>query len=176
MSLREQLRRRLTGHVVVVGIGNRLRGDDAAGCLVAGRLQETPLATVLMGEEAPERLAGQIAEARPDVIVLVDAVDLGARPGSCALLEEDQLLAYMPSTHRLPLGILMRLLQWETAADVLLLAIQPGELALGAPVSPQVQAAVTALAAIVERALWSGGSGSVAGPPRPVRTRRETSP
>ena len=62
---------------------------------------------VIDAEEVPESFVGDIAAATPDAVVLVDAVDLGATPGSVAVLETEQVAAYAPTTHRLPLSLVM---------------------------------------------------------------------
>jgi hydrogenase 3 maturation protease len=157
MSLREELARRLSGRVVVVGVGNPLRGDDAAGCLVARRLQGTPGVRVVEAEEVPESFVGDIAAAMPDVVALVDAVDLGAEPGAVAMLEREQVATYAPTTHRMPLSLVMEVVQRRTGADVFLIAVQPLTLAFGAKVSPEVSATVEVLAAVLSELLRAPG-------------------
>jgi hydrogenase 3 maturation protease len=157
MSLREELARRLSGRVVVVGIGNPLRGDDAAGCLVARRLRGAEGARVIEAEEVPESFVGDIAAAMPDVVALVDAVDLGAEPGAVAMLEREQVATYAPTTHRMPLSLVMEVVQRRTGADVFLIAVQPLTLAFGAKVSPEVSATVEVLAAVLSELLRAPG-------------------
>jgi len=157
MSLREELARRLSGRVVVVGVGNPLRGDDAAGCLVARRLQGTPGVRVIEAEEVPESFVGDIAAAMPDVVALVDAVDLGAEPGAVAMLEREQVATYAPTTHRMPLSLVMEVVQRRTGADVFLIAVQPLTLAFGAKVSPEVSATVEVLVAVLSELLRAPG-------------------
>lgn len=157
MSLREELARRLSGRVVVVGVGNPLRADDAAGCLVARRLQGTPGVRVVEAEEVPESFVGDIAAAMPDVVALVDAVDLGAEPGAVAMLEREQVATYAPTTHRMPLSLVMEVVQRRTGADVFLIAVQPLTLAFGAKVSPEVSATVEVLAAVLSELLRAPG-------------------
>ena len=157
MSLREELARRLSGRVVVVGVGNPLRGDDAAGCLVVRRLRGAEGARVIEAEEVPESFVGDIAAAMPDVVALVDAVDLGAEPGAVAMLEREQVATYAPTTHRMPLSLVMEVVQRRTGADVFLIAVQPLTLAFGAKVSPEVSATVEVLAAVLSELLRAPG-------------------
>jgi hydrogenase 3 maturation protease len=157
VKLPEALATRLSGNVVVVGVGNPLRGDDAAGCLVARRLQGTPGVRVVEAEEVPESFVGDIAAAMPDVVALVDAVDLGAEPGAVAMLEREQVATYAPTTHRMPLSLVMEVVQRRTGADVFLIAVQPLTLAFGAKVSPEVSATVEVLAAVLSELLRAPG-------------------
>jgi hydrogenase 3 maturation protease len=150
MSLAKELTDRLDGVVVVVGIGNPLRGDDAAGCELARRLQDRSGALVIDAEEIPEAYLFRIVKAHPDTVLLVDAVDLGAAPGSLALIEAEQLAGYCPSTHRVPLRLLMECLRRVSAADVFLVAVQPGRIGLAEPMSAEVVAGITHLAETLE--------------------------
>ena len=153
MTLPEALATRLAGTVVVVGVGNPLRGDDGAGCLVARRLRGTEGARVIEAEEVPESFVGDIAAAMPDAVVMVDAVDLGAEPGAVAVLEREQVATYAPTTHRLPLSLVMEVVQWRTGADVFLIAVQPSRVDFGTAMSPEVSDSVERLAGILAELL-----------------------
>jgi hydrogenase 3 maturation protease len=151
VTLQHELADRLSGPVVVVGIGNPLRGDDAAGCLLARRLRGAPGVSVIEAEEVPESFLGDIAAAAPGTVVLADAVDLGAEPGAVAVLERQQVAAYVPTTHRLPLSLVMDVVQRRTGANVFLIAIQPVDLAFGAALCPEVAASVDLVAALLSQ-------------------------
>jgi hydrogenase 3 maturation protease len=169
MTLQDELAARLSGRTVVVGVGNPLRGDDAAGCLLARRMRDTPDVRVIEAEEIPESFVGDIAAAAPNVVVLVDAVDLGALPGTVAVLETDDVAAYAPTTHRLALSLVMDVVQRRTGADVFLIAVQPLNLAFGAPVTPQVGAGVELLAGVLSELLRApcGRQAAMAATPAP---------
>ena len=68
--------------VLVIGVGNACRGDDAVGLVVARRLQEDPLAGVTIVLTAGEGTALLALWQDTDVVLLVDAVQTGARPGT----------------------------------------------------------------------------------------------
>lgn len=155
MSLSEQLQSRIGDTVVVVGIGNPLRGDDAAGSCVAQRLtRASARASIIVdAQEVPESYLGRIVAARPDTVILVDAVDIGGRPGDSAIIESDQIERYDPTTHRVPLGLVMRYLRCETGADTFLIGIQPSRVAFGLPMSREVEESVVLLAGLLERTL-----------------------
>lgn len=154
----------LGGSVVVMGIGNPDRGDDGVGVRVAGLMAETlrcgalpngRRVTVLMAEEVPESWVGPAVAARPDTVLLVDAAEMGAEPGSAALLEPEDLPAGATFTHRTPLSLLSTYLRRETGARVLLLAVQPLSVAWDDAMSPEVEAAAAHLAGILASALHS---------------------
>lgn len=140
--------------IVVLGIGNPQRGDDRAGVRVARLLRRlapppSPGGAILAaidGGVLPEACAEEVAGHRPDVVLLVDAVDMGAPPGRMVLLTEEDLAAHpASSTHRLPLLLLMRYLRTRTGARTLLLGIQAGTLDWYAPMSPAVRRSTAAL-------------------------------
>ncbi|MFH1130658.1 MAG: hydrogenase 3 maturation endopeptidase HyCI [Pseudomonadota bacterium] len=153
MTLCEQLRSRLRGRVAVVGIGNPARGDDAAGSFVARRLCSQTDAIVLDAQEIPENFLGHVVEAKPETIVFVDAMDLGAEPGTLALVEKDQMSQYCASTHRVPLRVLAEFLYSETRADIFIIAIQPNQMQLGSPMSEQVVQCALSVVEILRDAL-----------------------
>ncbi len=80
------------GKALVVGVGNSLVGDDAAGCAVYELLSRDPLpdGTRLLllgvgGISLLERLEGE------EVLIVVDAVQLGAKAGTVHVLDWDDL-------------------------------------------------------------------------------------
>jgi len=159
MSLEKTLAARLRGRVTVVGIGNPLRGDDAAGCLVARGLRPAPCLQSIVAEEVPESHLGSVTASRPDTIVLVDAVDMGAPAGSLALVEASDLNGFTPTTHHVPLDILARWLARETGADVVVAAVQPRRIGWGDPMSPEVGEGARLLAGALNRAVESRAGG-----------------
>jgi len=70
------------GRVLVIGIGNAYRGDDAAGLAVSDRIRVTapPGIEVLRHEGEPVSLIDTWDRAR--AVYLVDAVSSGGEPGS----------------------------------------------------------------------------------------------
>jgi len=157
-----KLSERLHGRVTVVGIGNPLRGDDAIGCHIAGRLADACRRgtltrarglTVLDVEEVPENYLGTVAATQPDVVLLVDAADLGASPGASALVEGNALTDAGSLTHRTSIAITAAVLRQMTGAEVLLLAVQPASLEWGTPLSPSVASAADSVSALLQEAL-----------------------
>ena len=142
----DELRRRIDGkRLTIVGVGNPLRGDDGVGVALVERLQGQTSATLVNASDVPENYLGVIESARPQVVVMVDAVNLGAQPGDVAFLEIEQLARTRVSTHNASLALFAEVLRQSTGADILVLGIQPSTLAFGAPLSAPVQAALEKL-------------------------------
>jgi hydrogenase maturation protease HycI len=146
MEFQAQLATAIQGSVVVVGIGNPCRGDDAAGSLVAQQLSDAPRVRVIDAQDVPENYLCQVVGEAPDTVVLIDSVDLKSAPGSIAILDKGQVADYWPSTHRVPLTLLMDYLERETHARLRLIAIQPRQTEFLQPLSAEVSASVEGIA------------------------------
>jgi len=153
MDLREQLVSRIQGNVVVMGIGNPCRGDDAAGSLVVRQIRDVPGVSAVDAQDVPENHWRQVVNQRPATIILVDCVNLHSPPGSVTVLDKDQIAAHWPSTHRMPAGVLMGFFERETHARVFLIGIQPRQTEFMQSVSAEVQASVAALADVLNQVL-----------------------
>ena len=178
MDLQVQLSGGIRGHVVVMGIGNPCRGDDVAGSMVAQLLSDSwhihpghdftragcpchaswdahdaPGVRVIDAQDVPENYLRQVVGENPDTVVLIDSVDLDSAPGSVALLYKDEVAGYWPSTHRMPLSLLMDYLERETQARIFLIAIQPRHTAFMQPMCGEVHASVASIAGMLKGVL-----------------------
>jgi hydrogenase maturation protease len=140
----------------VVGVGNAFRRDDGAGLAVARRVRAAaPPGTVVVEAEADpmlilERCAGAAAA------VVVDAVYSGGRPGTVYRLDAgtEALPARLfgaTSTHALSVGEVVELARalGTLPPRVIVYGIEGGTFEAGEGLSPEVAAAVEAVAARV---------------------------
>ena len=130
----------------MVGVGNALRADDAAGPMLAESLRRRFPDSVFDVAEVPENYLGPIRRARPDMILLVDAADFGGEPGDVRLASGQDIVGLAGGTHAAPLSMFMTLAAAETGAEVRLVAVQPKSTRLGDTMCEEVRAAVMALA------------------------------
>ena len=65
------------GKVVIVGIGNTMKGDDGFGPALVERLSPKVKAVCIDAGSAPENYTGKIVKEKPDTILIVDALHLG---------------------------------------------------------------------------------------------------
>jgi hydrogenase maturation protease len=141
----------------VIGIGNRDRGDDAAGLLVTDELLAiaSPRLTVVQVQGDPLRaLDGLQADGQ---VVIVDAAGPSGRPGRVhrlAASDLDALVAYQGrSTHGLGTSEVVRLglATGKLPRQTIVYGIEGEDFELGHGVSPFVRAAIpTAVAGILE--------------------------
>ena len=134
--------------LAIVGIGNEFNGDDAAGVLVARNLGRRECACdaehvlVIEAGQAPENITAELRQFRPQVVILVDAAQFDAAPGTIAWIPLESTSGMSASSHSLPLAMLARYLTLEFGCVVHLLGIQPARNAPYTPVSLEVDAAV----------------------------------
>ena len=147
----------------MLGIGSDLRGDDAVGGEVARRLirsacrSRSPRLQGFDGGSGPGKLTRAIAqflgeEAASSHIVLVDAADLGVKPGAIRLLAPQDLAGVSFSTHQLPLAVTVQYLEGRLGCGVTILAVQPRSLEFGAPMSRDLERAAARLVAALQSA------------------------
>jgi len=142
---------------LVLGVGNTLLTDEGAGVhvveLLAREHPDLPGVTYLDGGTLSFTLAGPIEDA--DVLVVVDAAELGAAPGTVRVFEGeemDRLLGRAKlSVHEVSLVDLMDIarLTGHLPERRALVGIQPAELGWGDQPSPSVAAAIPQAAAAV---------------------------
>ena len=131
------------GHqMLVVGVGNPMRGDDEAGLILAEKVAAKLDLEYLRCEEVPENYVGKMLDDPADTILLVDAVDMKQAPGEIGLLAPDELADNGISTHNCSVGLLAKVLAGVKDKQMLILGIQPQNLGWGQPLTPQVSEAI----------------------------------
>src|SRR5512138_1158014 len=116
-----------TGRVAVVGVGDDLDpvdrpGIDAARVIARERIDGV---AVFCAGTVPESVTGPLRKFRPGHVIFLDAADMGARPGTLAVIGPVQISGSLVSTHVLPLSVVMEYVRQETGAGVTLIGIQP---------------------------------------------------
>ncbi|SKA17479.1 hydrogenase maturation peptidase HycI [Consotaella salsifontis] len=132
---------------IVFTVGNVLRADDAAGPLLAERLEAEPAPgwTVIDGGQTPENHTHTVRALKPERVLVVDAAEMGLAPGEIRLIEEESVVEhFLITTHAIPLSFLIQSLR-ESVSEILFLGIQPKDTSFYGPVSPAVDDAVTRL-------------------------------
>ncbi|MEZ5840794.1 MAG: hydrogenase maturation protease [Hyphomicrobiales bacterium] len=144
----------------IIGIGNRLRGDDAAGPLVAERLAALDLGLEVIELDGDGTRLLETLEGAADVIV-IDAMRSGAAPGTIrrfdAASETLPAGAFHYSSHAF--GVAEAI---ETAraidtlpANLTIYGIEGAGFDFGAPLDAAVERAIDALVAAIRLELSS---------------------
>ena len=144
--LAERLAPLLAPATAIVCVGSELRGDDGAGPAVARQLADTVPWAVYDTRNAPENFLMKIVRAKPESIILIDALDFAAAPGTVRVFAPEDLTGQGPSTHGpAPLAFL-DLLHTMHPCPRAVVGIQPAATDTGQPLTPPVRRAVTLLA------------------------------
>lgn len=122
---------------ILLGIGNPLNGDDGAGIYVAEQFIKEGWLSLSCGT-APENFSGTIRKIHPDCLVLVDAATMGLTPGEYRVIPRHRIADVGIGTHQLPLSMLIDFLS-DSAEQIVLIGIQPGVVATGEEISPQIR-------------------------------------
>ncbi len=142
---------------IVLGIGNRLGGDDAAGTCVADMLNQrrhrvkslpTDDLMVIDAGSAPEGYTSVIRQHRPDLLILVDAADMGLPPGALRTIMPEKISILSFSTHHMPLSMFISYVN-AFCGKVLLVGVQPEQTEAGRGISKAVRKSVKKLAEVI---------------------------
>ena len=142
--------------VVVLGVGNVIMGDEGLGVRCIERLEasgQLPAGVLAIdGGTSSHELLEELEHA--DLLVIVDAVAGDAAPGTLIRLEGDRIPAAFSnklSPHQHGINDLLATLRLlgRAPARVVVHGMIPKRLALGLALSPEVNAALPALAARV---------------------------
>ena len=122
---------------MLLGIGNTLRRDDGVGNYIASRFRARGWLVLDCGT-MPENFSGVVRRHRPELLVLVDAADIGLAPGGFRIIAPDRIGDVSIGTHNLPLSHVIGFLS-ESAGQILFIGIQPGEMGDGEGITPAVR-------------------------------------
>ena len=129
---------------VVLTAGSVLRGDDAAGPMLAKLLEEQPVEgwCVVDGGQTPEDDLAVVRRAAPDRILFVDAAQMELKPGEIRRLRaEDVATQFLITTPSLPTTFLLGELD-RICDNVTFVGIQLRSTEFFDPLSPEVRAAL----------------------------------
>ena len=155
----------IPGTIKLIGIGQSLRGDDAAGLAAVRLWQEKyqlseshPDVQVELAELPGIGLISLLEGCR--LAILVDAVRSGAKAGTIHILSREQLQVFQAgaaSAHgwgvaeTLELG--QRLMSAAMPDKLVVIGIEAGDVSLGEPLSHEVEAALPEVARLIEQLL-----------------------
>jgi hydrogenase 3 maturation protease len=139
MADTDLIKNNLNGKILIVGIGNTMRGDDGAGPELVKRCRQlkVPYDTMDVGD-TPENYVGKITKANYDTIFLVDAVRMNRQPGDIKVLSADKISDTTTSTHNFSMKTYINYITSSTNAKVYLVGIQPKDTTFGKGISPEI--------------------------------------
>ena len=146
------LLRKLCGSkVLIVGIGNVLKGDDAVGPLFCQRAAGRLCVKVVDAGTVPENYIEYIKKCKCRNVLIVDAIDFEAPPGSVRIFTRDRIGFFAFSTHVLSPRLFADLIAADITGDLYFIGIQPAHTHFGQPVSAEVNHAIETVVAILSQ-------------------------
>ncbi len=121
---------------VLMGIGNEMKGDDGIGNFIARKFS-APRWESIPCETVPENFTSVIKKEKPELLVIVDATEMGLDPGEIKRIPKEKLNSEMVGTHGMPLKHMVSYLE-ESAGKVIFIGIQPGDMVIGNEMSDAV--------------------------------------
>jgi len=143
------LKEMLAGKAVIACVGNKLRADDGVGPLIAGLLEETPDLKVVDCGETPENYLGVIIREKPEKVVVIDAVFMGAEVGEVRAIRKEELAEGGYSTHMPTLSLFTDFVESQIDTRTYFIGIQPGTIKFGEKMAPEVEKAARQLAGAI---------------------------
>ncbi len=135
-------------NVLLLGVGNRSRGDDGVGSYLIKRLQKKVDVPVLDAGDVPENCISQIESSGANMVLIVDAADFNANPGEIALIDFVDMKKIGASTHSANLDLLFKVIPKSRRPETLLVAIQPGSALTGKGLSEAVRDSLDGLESV----------------------------
>ena len=127
--------------VLFVGIGNTLKTDDGVGPATCSLLKEVFPNNVIDTGMVPENYIQVIIKKAPKVILIIDAIDFDAPPGTIKVFETAELSTGGITTHTLSPRLLSDMIAQSIPAKIYFIGIQPKSMMIGHPMSQEVESA-----------------------------------
>ena len=159
-----------SARIFVVGVGNIFLGDDGCGVEVVARMRRRPIPGGVRVDDYGIRgvhLAYELLEGSYDLVILVDALDLGQEPGVISVFEPeiDAGADVLPDAHDLDPASVMSLLAGlgGSVGRLLVVGCQPSAVAeqmgLSAPVDAAIDEAIRVVDELVQEQLSTDAGG-----------------
>ncbi|MGB9765245.1 MAG: hydrogenase maturation protease [Candidatus Saccharicenans sp.] len=142
--------------LVVLGTGNALKADDAAGLLVVSLLdhhltrRQKSKVKVLRAYEIIDAYLKKIKNLKPSHLIIVDAINLGKKPGTIIATKIEPEKKRRKKAGGEFYSFLDKL-STETACQIYFLGIQPETLDFGHPITSSVKEAAKKIADFISR-------------------------
>ncbi len=124
---------------LLIGIGNELKGDDSIGVFIAKNFKAKNWKTIEAGT-VPENFIGVVHREKPELLVLVDAADMGLPAGEIRRIPPKKAGSAFYCTHSLPLRQFIEITKKNTHKTILI-GIQPKSTKFGEKASIEAKKA-----------------------------------
>jgi len=114
---------------LVMCIGNRDDGDDAVGPYIADKLKlkKSDKIKILDCGTIPENYTSVVKRENPETLIIIDAVEMGLKPGEIRIVPKEKIGVMTISTHGIPISVLIGYLE-KYVKNIIFIGIQPKEM------------------------------------------------
>ena len=107
-------------------IGNREGGDDAVGPYIADSLKSKKLGNIGIIDcgTNPENYTSIVKRKNPNNLLIIDAVEMGLKPGEIRIVPKEKIGVMTISTHGIPISVLIGYLE-QYIINIIFIGIQP---------------------------------------------------
>jgi hydrogenase 3 maturation protease len=139
--------------LVILGVGNPMRGDDSLGLEMIKRLKNKVPKNIKLIEcgSVPENYTSKIKQFNPTHVLIIDAIHANMEPGAVCITQLENIDESFTSTHTLSLRFLSKYLEKTLNVKTLLLGVQVEKLSLESGVSPKIRKAIDDVSEILIR-------------------------
>jgi hydrogenase 3 maturation protease len=139
--------------IVIIGMGNELRADDAVGLHIVRLLKRytNNRLQVFAGHTTPEAFIGPACAVHPTHLLIVDAAELQKKPGVWQVLSSDDVEEGLFTTHAIPATEVAAEIQRRCDPKIAFLGIQPKSRDISLSLSRECQQTAKEIADIIQR-------------------------
>ncbi len=145
------------GSITIVGVGNRLLGDEGVGLHIIDNLSQIPMPSHVKIIDCGCDLLSLMAYLnKPQKVLVIDAIRAGGKPGQIYRFDFDELHAVqneMHSAHQVKTADALELLKQVcpclTDCEITVMGIEPKEIKLSEYLSREVGQSISALTRLV---------------------------
>jgi len=154
--------------LIILGIGNDIRGDDGLGPYIINQLTELNENSLenkesddsdewlhlINGGSVPENFTGLIKRIGPSHIIIVDATLMNRQAGKIEIIAKENIKDISVSTHSMSLAYLVKFLEQDIDFEIIFIGIQPEIMDLSFELSQTVKESSDDLIAIFKEILF----------------------
>ena len=145
----EQILDSFNQKILFVGIGNVLKSDDGVGVYISERIKTTFKKSALTVEISIENYIGKINALNPDLLVLIDCMEMNQPPGYFRILDVNNISDTTSNTHNISLKQLGKFFNMP----VFVLGIQPQYIDFGEILSDAVRKSADSILDLINTAI-----------------------
>lgn len=157
-ELLEKLKSCRDPKICILGIGSEFKADDGAGVIIAQQLEKkcnnkkcgfSSSVLCIDGSTAPENFTGDIKKFGTTHLFIIDAAEMGEKPGTVKLIPNDKVGGVSFSTHILPIAVMINYLRQSITFESIIIGIEPKDFEFGKEMSQDVKTSVEDLTNII---------------------------